>query len=100
MSELAHTEASRIHVVFYADFRKAAGVKEIDIVLDERIPVRQLLTMIAHQLPALRRVVDAVLTQQEAGGHVLVLVGSKIANLETMISPGERVQVMPPISGG
>jgi molybdopterin converting factor small subunit len=92
--------ARRVKVQFYAEFRQAARLKEIELDIPEPLGVRELLTRITACVPALEGTIHQAVTQQEWGGHLLVLVDGRIVGLDTVVRPSERVQLVPPVSGG
>ena len=89
-----------VRVIFHADLRRAAEVGEVELDVGEEVVVRDLLAMIAERVPVLEPELRRELAQPTLGGNLLVLVGQRIANMDTVVRPGEQVRLTPPISGG
>ncbi len=89
-----------VRVVFHAEFRRAARVKETEVEILGQTTVRDILAMIAERVPTLETEVDRAIAQGGLGNHMLVLINRQIATLETTIQPGDELRLLPPISGG
>lgn len=92
--------AEAVKIVFHADFRRAADVGEVELDVGTEVALHELLAMLAEHVPALAPELGEVLERRELGGNLLVLVGQQIATLDTVVRPGEKVRLTPPISGG
>ena len=91
---------TRLKVVFHAEFRRAAGVKETEFEIPGHATVRDVLAMIAERVPALESAVHQVMAQKGLGSHVVVAVDGQIATLDTTVQPGDELRLLPPVSGG
>ncbi len=100
MPELECGAVTRVKVVFYAEFRRAAGVEETELEIMGQATVRDILTMIAERVPALKTVIDHVIAQEGLGSHMVVLIDRQVAMLDTPVQPGDELRLLPPISGG
>jgi molybdopterin converting factor small subunit len=100
MPERELERASRIKIVLHSEFRRAAGLKELELTVGNPISVRSLLGALAELVPALQETINQTTSEPALGSQVLVMVNRKIAGWDTIVQPGDRVQLMPPISGG
>lgn len=91
---------TRVKVVFHAEFRRAAGVKETEFEILGQATVRDVLAMIAEWVPALKAMIDHTIAQKGLGSHMVVLVDRQLATLDTPVQPGDELRLLPPVSGG
>ena len=82
-----------IRVLFFASLREAAGVDEISIDADAVSNVRELVKVLANQLPA-------ELLKALADESAMVSVDHKYAGWEAELEDGAEVGFLPPVSGG
>jgi MoaD family protein len=80
----------KIHVQFYAQLQDLVGTRELDIDLAEGATVRDLLSEIYAQQPALR----------PHDKSILVGVGVEFVDRNYELKPGEEIAIMPPVQGG
>ena len=66
------------------------GSAEVELVLDEPATVKTAIDTLAQRYPefAARR------------QNIAVAIGSKVVNLECTLNPGDRLALIPPVSGG
>ena len=88
MPETASQPNICVHVRLFASYREAAGTNRLDAPLPRGARVRDLLELLAPQLPALSR----------APG--LVAVNHTYVTPETALDDGDEVALIPPVSGG
>ncbi len=77
-------------VRFFALAKDRAGCSAIDVELAEGSRVRDLRAEIARRLPGLAPLMK----------NVMIAVNEEYADNEATITPGARVAVIPPVSGG
>jgi molybdopterin converting factor subunit 1 len=77
-----------VHVRLFASYREAAGTNRLDTPLPSGARVRDLLDLLASDLPALNR----------APG--LVAVNHAYVDRDAQLSDGDEVALIPPVSGG
>jgi molybdenum cofactor cytidylyltransferase len=80
----------RVPVRFFALAKDRAGCSVIDLELAEGSRVRDLRALIARRLPGLAPLMK----------NVMIAVNEEYADNEAYITPGARVAVIPPVSGG
>jgi molybdopterin synthase sulfur carrier subunit len=90
-------------VHFYATLRSVVGQREVEILLPDGAPVRQLVSEIVTQYPALRR--EMVDKRGNLQSHIHIFVnGRDITHLEnqidTRLSSGDVISIFPPVGGG
>ena len=90
-------------VHFYATLRSVVGQREVEILLPDGAPVRQLVSEIVTQYPALRR--EMVDKRGNLQSHIHIFVnGRDITHLEnqidTPLSSGDVISIFPPVGGG
>jgi molybdenum cofactor cytidylyltransferase len=90
--ELAHGMVShvRLQVRFFALARERAGCPTLEVELTGSARVADLRAEIARRLPGLAPLMK----------NVMIAVDEEYANDDEQISPGARVAVIPPVSGG
>jgi sulfur-carrier protein len=94
---------SRMKIYFYANLRSLAGGKSIDLPLEEGCTVEQMVRALAAAYPALRsKMLDE---KGELSPHIHIFVNGRDAPaapdlLSQPLSPGDRVDIFPPIAGG
>jgi molybdopterin converting factor subunit 1 len=77
-----------VHVRLFASYREAAGTNRLDAPLPAGARVRDLLDVLAARLPAVKR----------APG--LVALNHTYVSLDTLLTDGDEVALIPPVSGG
>lgn len=80
----------RVRVQFFALAKERAGVAEIEIELPPESAVADLRTEIGRRLPGLAPLMK----------NVMIAVNEEYADDATRITPGSRIAVIPPVSGG
>lgn len=90
----------RVKVVFHAEFRRAAGVKEVELEVPGPATVRDALAIIAERVPALNAVINHAISQDDLGSHMVISINGQIASPNTSVQPGDELRLLPPISGG
>jgi molybdenum cofactor cytidylyltransferase len=81
---------TRVHVRFFALARERAGCSEIEIELGGARRVSDVREELARRLPALAPLLQTV----------MIAVDEEYADDEAHVSPGARIAVIPPVSGG
>ena len=90
-------------VHFYATLRSVVGRREVEILLPDGAPVRQLVSEIVAQYPALGP--EMIDKNGNVQGHIHIFVnGRDITHLEnqidTRLSSGDVISIFPPVGGG
>lgn len=80
----------RVKVLFFATLRDRAGVREIDIEIQESTPVLQFKEQLGAKYPAL----------QEALSSALISVNREYAFDQDIIPDMAEIALFPPVSGG
>ena len=80
----------RVRVLFFAGLREALGKKEQDVDLDAPLSLGQLLERLRREHSAVERY----------GGRLVVSLNEERRPLETLLSDGDEVALLPPMSGG
>ena len=80
----------QVQVRFFALVKERAGLAEIDLDLPAVCTVSDLRAAIGGRLPELAPFMS----------HVMIAVNEEYAADDTRITPGARVAVIPPVSGG
>ncbi len=84
------TSTIRVKVLFFATLKERAGVKEIDMDIQESIPVLQFKELLGTRYPAL----------QEALPSVLISINREYAFDQDIIPEDAEIAIFPPVSGG
>lgn len=79
-----------VRVRLFASFREAAGTNEQHVTLPDNSRVSDLIALLESQYPSMR-------IGLETG---LVAVNHEYVNRGAIISPGDEVALIPPVSGG
>jgi molybdopterin converting factor small subunit len=88
-----------MRVRFFKPFDELAGNKEIDLALKKPVPVKELLAILADRIPSFKSYVRQ--EGDEVQSFFVILVrGDEILRLPDLVSDGDVVKVLPPISGG
>jgi len=82
-----------IKILFFANLREIAKVDSIDIPIDNATVVRDLLSTMADYVPT--ELIDT-LSDETA----MVSVNHKYAGWDGVLSDGDEVGILPPVSGG
>ncbi len=83
-----------ITVLFFAQLSESAGQRRVTYQSGEsHITVKQLAEAVALDLPS-------QLKEDLFDGTVLVAVNKQHADWQTLVSPGDEVAFLPPVSGG
>jgi molybdopterin synthase catalytic subunit len=80
----------RVHVLLFAALREAVGAKELFLELRSGASVQDALAVLGSEHPAL----------DKFRGRVLVSVNREHRSLETPLSDGDEIAILPPVSGG
>ena len=86
--------------MLYADFRRAAGIKEIELQMAEPALVQDVLAAIRERVPSLAPLTDLTTFTNGLDSPVMVLINGHIAAPGTIVQPGDELWLLPPISGG
>ncbi len=92
-----------MHINFYATLRQITGQKTVEFPLPDEVTVRQVVDAVVTRFPPMR---DELLDEQgELFGHVHVFVNGRDAPyldnfMETVIYPGDKVDIFPAVGGG
>ena len=92
-----------MQVSFYATFRPIVGGKTIDIAVQERISVRELVAAVIARFPALGPVLLDERGEVPRGVHVFVNgrgAGYLPQGWQTAITPDDKIDIFPAIAGG
>lgn len=82
--------SSRIRVLFFGAAADRAGVREAEIPAEEAGTLEELWRDIARRYPELLPMRD----------NLAFAVNQNYARMEDLVSPGDEVAVLPPVSGG
>ena len=77
-----------LHVRLFASYREAAGTNRLDVQLPRGATVAELLDAVARDVPSVKRAPGMVAVNQEYVSH------------EAVLSEGDEVALIPPVSGG
>ena len=88
MPETAAERDICVHVRLFASYREAAGTNRLDAPLPAGARVRDLLDFLAARVPAVKR----------APG--MVAVNHTYVGRDTLLTDGDEVALIPPVSGG
>lgn len=80
----------RVKVLFFATLKERAGVKEIDLDIQESTPVLQFKELLGTRYPAL----------QEALPSALISINHEYAFDQDLIPEDAEIAIFPPVSGG
>lgn len=80
----------RVKVVYFAQAREFAGIKEDEFVLTAPASVKKLFSRILNVHPELRKI----------GGIVRPLVNGRSVSDDAKLNDGDRVAIVPPVAGG
>ncbi len=81
-------------VKLFANFREAAGVREVSV---EAETVAEVLEKLAEMFPTLR---ELMFEGRELKSYVNIMVNGRHAKLDQKIGKDDEVAVFPPVSGG
>jgi len=98
MAEAAPKTA--VTVVFYADYRRAAGTRAVEIEVPLGARVRDILALVASEFPGLSGEVLAASVQKGLDSHMLVAIDGRLVAPDAVVCPGDELKLLPPISGG
>jgi MoaD family protein len=80
----------KVKVVYFAQAREFAGIKEDEIVLTPPASVKILFSWILNAHPELRRI----------GKIIRPLVNGRSVSDDAELNDGDRVAIVPPVAGG
>ncbi len=85
-----------VRVKLFANFREAAGVKEVEV---DASTVLEVLVALSSMFPKLK---DMFFENGEVRDYVNIMVNGKHVRdeLERKLEPGDVVAIFPPVSGG
>ena len=86
-------------VRFFQPFDELAGEKEIDLDLQNPIPIKELLGILEKRIPSFQPYVRKAGDEVQSFFVILVR-GDEVLKLEDLVRDGDVVKVLPPISGG
>ena len=81
-----------VKIKFFASFRERLGREELDIELDKKITIAELLEKLKTELPEAGKILGS--------GRCIIAVNQEVAKGETPVSQGDEVAIFPPVSGG
>jgi MoaD family protein len=90
IAEYARLERVKVKVVYFAQAREFAGVKEDDFMLSAPASLKRLLSRIFDAHPELRKI----------EGIVRPLVNGRFVPDDAQLNNGDRVAIVPPVAGG
>ena len=79
-----------IHVKFYSSHREVTGRAVMDIELESGCTLRDVVERLKEMFPRLRLQTD----------EILVSLNKRTAPLDALLSPGDEVSLLPPVTGG
>jgi MoaD family protein len=89
-------------IKLFAGLRTAAGAKSVKITGPDRLFVGDMLKILTENHPNLKALVWS--EDGKFSGSVLVLINGKdirhLSGLDTQVSPGDKIDIFPPVSGG
>ncbi|RLF10738.1 MAG: molybdopterin synthase sulfur carrier subunit [Thermoprotei archaeon] len=92
----------KVRVKFFAVVRELAGAKELEVEVNPECTVMSLLEELAHKLPSKFR--EYVFKGGALSKSIIILVNGKgiseLKGLDTKLSSGDEVAILPPVSGG
>ena len=88
---------------FYATLRQVVGGKTVELELQERLTVQQMLTALLERYPGLRH--EMLGPDGALFPHVHIFINGRDAqylvdSLDTPLQPGDTVNIFPPVGGG
>ena len=90
----------KVIITYSLPFRDDLGVKEETYEPErEFVTVAQVLDMIVHRHPSMRRFVDAS-SDEVQSRHLAVAVNSRMARLSDHVGDGDRIRLLLPVIGG
>jgi molybdopterin converting factor small subunit len=88
-----------MEITLYPPYRAIVGQDSLRLDVHSELTLRQLLTLLAECYPAFREYLD-VPSDEFLWGQLIVHVNDDIVGMNGRIRPGDRVDLLPPISGG
>jgi molybdopterin synthase sulfur carrier subunit len=90
-------------VNFYATLRQIAGTKTVEIPIEAGATVAKLVESVVEQFPPMRR--ELLDEEGNLFGHVHVFINGRDVpvlqkRVDTVLSPGDKVDIFPPVGGG
>jgi molybdopterin synthase sulfur carrier subunit len=90
-------------VNFYATLRQIAGTKTVEIPIEAGATVAELVESVVEQFPPMRR--ELLDEEGNLFGHVHVFINGRDVpvlekRVDTVLSPGDKVDIFPPVGGG
>ena len=79
-----------VKVLFFGAAADRAGVRQIEVPVDEEATLGELWPVLTEEHPGLAPMRDTL----------AFAVNGEYARMEDMVSPGDEVAVLPPVSGG
>ncbi|MGA3295925.1 MAG: MoaD/ThiS family protein, partial [Candidatus Bathyarchaeia archaeon] len=80
----------KVRVVYFAQAREFAGLKEDEFVLTVPASIRHLFSRVLNVHPEMREIIEIIRP----------LVNGRLATDDTELNDGDRVAIVPPIAGG
>ena len=81
---------NHIKVLFFATLRDSAGVRSLELDLEDHATARQLKSLLGTRFPATAQALE----------HCLVAINHEYSDEQTLIPPDAEVAFFPPVSGG
>lgn len=90
-------------VNFYATLRQITGTKTVEFPVEPGSTVGDLVEMVVEQFPPMRR--ELLDEEGQLYGHVHVFINGRDVPLlektvDTVLLPGDKVDIFPPVGGG
>lgn len=80
----------KVKVKFFASYKEALGLDELDMELDEGTDVNSLLKVLRKDHPKLGNLLETL----------VISVNLEYAGYETKLKDGDEIALLPPVSGG
>jgi molybdopterin converting factor small subunit len=75
---------------FLAKLRDVMGVSELEIEIPDQVSVHNLLSILVKDFPHISPII----------GSTIVVVNQEFAGPDTLLSPKDKIMLLPPVSGG
>ncbi|GAW93549.1 MoaD/ThiS family protein [Calderihabitans maritimus] len=93
------SQIETVRVVLYEPFKSVAGKSLVEITVQGKITVAQVIVEVLKEHPLLGKVFSGS-DQEKLSDVALLVVDGKVADQETEILPGQQLMILPPLSGG
>jgi molybdopterin converting factor small subunit len=89
-----------VKVLFYQEFRRDTGVKEVELDVPVQPTVREVLVMVAERFKVLAPLIHETIAQGGWRGNLVVLDETGVATLDTRVRSGDTLRLVTPLRGG